>query len=189
MTDVTYYLVDSDLIWTGKTLILDDMKPAPKGAIYTDAVPQPNQKWTKRGWANVDHNVIRIQSKKTKMIKMVDAMRDKILTSGFPYNFGSPHGLQRLQTRDVEDSINWLVAKSSYLDAINNGMGQVEGATIRTTANINITMNFIQAYEVLVTMSQWGATVYNNSWSLKDAISRADSLDTLNSIDITQGWP
>jgi len=117
----------------------------------------------------------------------VNAWRDKVLQGGFHVSGGTLDG-EILQLRDNDDKINWLTSKDMYRDQIAAGNGSVAGAPLRTLGNTTFNLTFDEGFAVLSGMALWGASVWQLSWDLKDAIEgAATALDALQ-IDYTAGW-
>lgn len=119
----------------------------------------------------------------------VDARRDAILVGGYSHDFGGTVGVKVLQTRNVDDDTNWLTLQASCLAVIMAGQGATVGAVIRTADNVNVPLSYNDCLQVMLAMAAWGASVYAQSWALKDAIAAAADGATLAAIDITTGWP
>ena len=69
------------------------------------------------------------------------------------------------------------------------GPRAIEGALFRTLSNQTFLVTFNEAVSVLTAMGAWGASVIAASWSLKDAVAAAETLEDLALIDINAGWP
>ncbi|TPK15161.1 DUF4376 domain-containing protein [Mesorhizobium sp. B2-5-9] len=111
-----------------------------------------------------------------------------ILSAGYHHDFGDPHGVQVLQTRDNTDRINWLTSQAAYSAAVMSGAGAAPGATFRTADNVDIILSYADGHGVLLAMAAWGASQYANSWALKNAIAAAEDADALAAIDTASGW-
>lgn len=127
----------------------------------------------------------------TRAAKRAETMvkLDQVFAAGFSYDFGGPHGVQTLQTRDIEDRTNWLISQAAYMQAVGAGMGALPGANFRTLTNDTVTVTFLKGLEVLNAMSEWGAAAMARSWALKDAIAAASSVAELEALDVNAGWP
>jgi len=130
-----------------------------------------------------------IDHKKAAKRDAVSALLDAKLTAGYPYDFGAPHGVKALQTRDIHDRTNWLVSQASYAAAVAGEAGAVMGANFRTEDNFNIVLSYADGLNVLLNMAAWGALHYARSWELKDAIAAAADDAALEAIDIESEWP
>lgn len=146
----------------------------------------------RRGWV---HNgglfsppALSLSDRKAALHAAVHAKRDTILAGGFTHDFGA-HGVRVLQTRNVDDKIAWLTSQASYSTAVAAGAGAVMGASFRPEDDETFTVSFQDGRDALLAMAAWGAAVYANSWSLKDAIAAASDEAALDAIDIEAGWP
>lgn len=117
----------------------------------------------------------------------VDTKYAEVLAAGFTPTTGPCAG-KVLQTANAQDRQNWLTAKDIFRDMREAGHGAEQGATIRTADNENIACTFDDGFATLQAMADWGMAAMKNSWTLKDAINAADAA-TVNTIDITTGWP
>ncbi|MDB5651950.1 MAG: hypothetical protein JWL62_3470 [Hyphomicrobiales bacterium] len=102
---------------------------------------------------------------------------------------GTDMGGQVLQVRDNEDRTNWLTSQAAYSAAVASGNGASLGAAFRTIGNETFNLSFAEGLQVLLGMAAWGAAIMARSWVLKDQIAAAQSVDALDAIDVTAGWP
>jgi hypothetical protein len=121
-------------------------------------------------------------------IARVDEICAEVLSSGYTPKTGPLAG-QTLQTRDNTDRTNWLTSQAAYLSAVMTGAGAAMGANFRTQDNKTITMSYADGLGNLLGMAAWGAAVMGRSWTLKDALRAATSVDAIDAIDIESGWP
>lgn len=129
-----------------------------------------------------------LEEARTAKLASIAAKRDAILTAGYTVESGPMIG-EVLQTRDVDDRLNWLVSQASYAAAVGAGQGAVEGAEFRTLDNEIYVLSYANGLNVLLAMAAWGAAVMRNSWELKDLALLAEDTDDLDEVDIEQGWP
>ena len=130
----------------------------------------------------------KFEAYKDEKIELIKNVGNIILTSGFPYDFGPPYGVQHLQLRDDTDRTNWLTAAQGYQAQIALGNGDYPGATFRTAENNNITITFNQAYMVLMTMIGWGQHLFTVSWTKQDQVRACTTKTEVDAIDPNEGW-
>lgn len=130
-----------------------------------------------------------LEELKARRKAAVGAILAAKLAGGYSHDFGAPHGVQVLQTRDADDRINWLTSQAAYSAAVMGGAGAVMGANLRAEDNADINMSYADGLNVLLAMAAWGAACYANSWALKNAIEAAADATELEAIDIETGWP
>jgi len=119
----------------------------------------------------------------------VNTIVSTTLSGGYSHDFGAPHGVKVLQTRDADDRINWLTSQAAYSAAVMGGAGAFEGANFRAEDNTDITLSYADGLNVLLSMAAWGASVYAASWVLKNAIEAAADEAALDAVDVNDGWP
>jgi hypothetical protein len=125
------------------------------------------------------HNIRRIMKNK------VNERRDQILTSGIEFTFaGAGH---TLQTRDVEDLINWTniltTAKELPVETL---------VKIRTAADLTPKIPAGQIMALITAAMACRIKVLDRSWSLKDDIDQAttdDNAFTAYEAGIDTVWP
>ena len=120
----------------------------------------------------------------------IEARSMEEFAKGFSPETGPLAG-HTLQVRDMEDRTNWLASQVAYSAAIQQGAGDVAGATFRTADNTTVTCTYAEGAAALLAMQSWGASIMARAWELKDAaLSAADIYDlaaVLGGID--EGWP
>lgn len=127
---------------------------------------------------------------KVAKLASIDQHRDSSFEGGFTVSgTGTALDGKVLQVRGLDDRTNWLTSQAAYAAAIAGGFGAAMGATFRTADNATITVTFSQGHGILLAMADWGKTVMNNSWTLKDACAAATTQAELDAIDIETGWP
>jgi len=119
----------------------------------------------------------------------VEARRDAAIRAGYTRDFGGAIGVRTLQTRDVDDTANWLTSQAAYSALVAAGQGAIVGANFRAADNTTFTLSYADGLNVLLAMAAHGAAIYANSWALKDRIAAAVDQAALAAIDVTQGWP
>ncbi|WP_420411601.1 hypothetical protein [Roseibium sp.] len=132
---------------------------------------------------------ITLEDLKANLKAEVNQLRDTKLEAGFAHDFGEPHGVKVMDTRNVNDRVNWIGGMLIYQGHIAAGNGDVVGAKIRTADNINISLSYKAAAAAISAVGDYANAILNNSWTLKDAISAAPDEAALAAIDITTGWP
>lgn len=55
--------------------------------------------------------------------------------------------------------------------------------------NTNASMNAAQTFEVGLTLAGLRGAIYERSWELKDLVDAATTVEEINAIDLTAGWP
>lgn len=144
----------------------------------------PGEKPTEQELSALDFDVAKDAKRET-----VNHRLTGILAGGYSHDFGSPHGIKSLQTRNADDRINWMTSQAAYSAAVMQGFGAVLGANFRTEDNTDIVLSYADGLGVLLAMAAWGASVYAASWALKNAIDAAEDETALDAIDIEAGWP
>lgn len=143
--------------------------------------------WYRRADGSYDDGTF--EEYKVQMKQAVMSLLQEKFQEGFSPSTGPLAG-HTLQCRDTEDRTNWLTSQTSYMAAIQMGYGAVPGASFRTMGNETVTVTFQEGLEVLTSgMAVWGKNLMGHSWTLKDAIEEATSIEELNAIDITADWP
>lgn len=161
--EITGYLEDAILNWS-----ISNLGPFPGGTLVDEIGPFELLKLKKR--------------------KAVEARMHQVYEEGFLLTEGTLTG-QVLQTGTLEDKTNWLTARTLYAEAVAQGQGDVEQAYFRTKDNLTFALSFSEAVNVLDKMATWGSQVIAFAWGLKDSIALADSEESLNALDIYNGWP
>ena len=125
---------------------------------------------------------------KSSVTAQIDIEYASQCSAGYPVTSGPLAG-HSLQVRDAEDKTNWLILQNSCIIASVAGQGSVTLPTpIRTTDNVNITVTVNEALFVLQGMAAWGAAKLSHSWTLKDAVKVATTVEAVQAIDIKAGW-
>ena len=199
MTDTrTICELDGSGFWTGQALDIGPLDGRPPAWVETAAPPTDTAVPAGQGWAWLETWVL-TDLPKTAVTTFADGQaakaaavntrRDVILTGGYSHDFGGSTGVKVLQTATADDDTNWLTLQASCTAAVLVGQGATVGAIIRTLDNVNIPLSYADGLQVMLSMSAWGASVYAASWKLKDAIAAATDQSSLDTVDITAGWP
>lgn len=126
---------------------------------------------------------------KAEKIAVIKAKGDSIFNEGFAYDFGSADGIQHLQLRPgTEDKSNWQTVGTGCLLAIVQGAGDLEGPTIRTAENNNITMTYNEAAVMIGSLIAWGQNQFQIAWAKQNAVAAAVDQDELDAVDVDSGW-
>ena len=141
------------------------------------------QKWIERA-ATLEE----LATAKADKQAAISAKRDEVMASGFVPAIGPVAG-HRLQTRNLDDRTNWLTSQAAYSAAVAGGHGDVSGAEFRTVDNETIPATYADGLSTLLAMAAWGKAIMGHSWTLKDAVTAAETFADLAAIDIEAGWP
>lgn len=110
-----------------------------------------------------------------------------VMAAGFTPATGPLAG-HTLQLRDLEDRANWQDSRRRYKEYVDEGAGELPGATFRTAANVNVGCTFAEGLQALNDMEAWGWRMMMRSWTLKDQVKAASDRAALDAIDINAGW-
>jgi hypothetical protein len=93
-----------------------------------------------------------------------------------------------LQVRDETDRTNWLTSQAAYSAMVAAGNGTALGASFRTVANETVTVSYLEGFQALLMMADWGKSLMGKSWTLKDAIDALPDADAIEAFDIAAEW-
>lgn len=128
-----------------------------------------------------------LAARKADMRDAVQSISDTLSVAGYEHDFGSA-GVHVLQTRE-RDRPNWLALASIAQIAIGQGEVTEPIATVRTLANVNISVTAPAALAAMVGMQTHLGAVIRRGWELKDAITAAEDDADLDAIDVDADWP
>ena len=118
----------------------------------------------------------------------VQAEADRRMNAGYAHDFGPPHGLLTLQTREP-DRTNWLTVAQIARLRVDAEEPDFAMRPIRTAENVNVPITAAAALACMVAQQAHLGAVLEQSWALKDAIAAAPDQAALDAIDPTTGWP
>ena len=137
------------------------------------------------GWLHYTPPSPTLEARRESRVRDVAAELGARLSS-YAHDFGPGYGVLHLQLRDNDDRTNWLTLRTTATDLILAGLGDNPVLAIRTEENITVSLNALQAAQVMGAMAAWGGAMLAAGWAHKDAVRVSDDPE---SIDITQGWP
>lgn len=118
----------------------------------------------------------------------IDAIWQVKHESGYPHDFGAPHGVKLLQTRESDQPF-WLALAQVASIMVAQGNGASSCGTIRTADNTNVPVTAAEALAAMLGMQAYLGAILAHSWSLKDQVTDAEDMDAVLAIDIDAGWP
>ena len=126
------------------------------------------------------------------MLARVDEAYESHLGKGFetaPLD-GQPEP-ERLQCRNVLDRTNWLglVVDCQLKIALGYGDVVAAGTVIRCTSNRMYQISPNDALARMAALLTQADLAQRRWWQLKDTIRSAPTRESLQSIDLTEGWP
>lgn len=125
---------------------------------------------------------------KIKARKRVDMILAQKFSSGFVVPSGVMEG-QTLQTGTVTDRTNWITSHAMYAQAVLAGIGEEQGAVFRTKSDETFNLTYQEGLNVLNGMAEWGKSVMNRSWQVKDEINSCNTDNEILEVDVHSGWP
>lgn len=118
----------------------------------------------------------------------IDALWQVKHEAGYPHDFGAPHGVKLLQTRESDQPF-WLALAQVASIMVAQGNGASSCGTIRTADNTNVPVTAAEALAAMLGMQAYLGAILAHSWSLKDQVTDAEDMDAVLAIDINDGWP
>lgn len=118
----------------------------------------------------------------------IDALWQVKHESGYPHDFGAPHGVKVLQTRESDQPF-WLALAQVASIMVAQGNGELSCGAIRTLDNTNVPVTGSQALAAMLGMQAHLGAILAYSWSLKDQVEGAEDMEAVEAIDINTGWP
>lgn len=97
---------------------------------------------------------------------------------------------ETLQCRNNEDRTNWLALLDACREAVADGHGAVPiQPPLRCTSNREYALTCADTIPLLKGVRAWAGDLLKNRWTLSDQIRAAETVEALDAIDITIGWP
>lgn len=118
----------------------------------------------------------------------IDAIWQVKHEAGYPHDFGAPHGVKLLQTRESDQPF-WLALAQVASVMVAQGGGASSCGVIRTEDNTSVPVTASQALAAMLGMQAYLGAILAHSWSLKDQVMEAEDMDAVLAIDINAGWP
>lgn len=118
----------------------------------------------------------------------IDAIWQVKHESGYPHDFGAPHGVKVLQTRESDQPF-WLALAQVASVMVAQGQAGQSCGSIRTEDNANVPVTATEALAAMLGMQAYLGAILAHSWALKDQVTAAEDMDDVLAIDINAGWP
>jgi hypothetical protein len=123
-----------------------------------------------------------------KIERDIDPTYEAFLAGGYPLE---DYPGETLQCRTELDRTNWLALKDICAEAVGAGFGDADipEPGIRCTSNLFVRPTFAETLALMQALRTWAMAAQANWWRLKDLARSAATRESLEAIDLTQGWP
>jgi|GEM_PF-3105928 len=163
-----------------------DYPGAGKGHPVIDGAPTPRP--------SADHHlvdgawILDLPLRRARLLASADGMRDALLAAGFAYDFGDGLGSRTLDTRNVEDLVNWHGVQATARSFVSDGVPATEMDLIDAD-NAVFAVSAETVLAALGALTVWRSEIALAARAKKDAIEAAGTEDALAAIDLETGWP
>ena len=127
--------------------------------------------------------ILTLEELKTKIKSQIDQVRySKIYSANIPYTF--PSGPDGIQMRDETD-------RQNIQDMVIDAMNKAPESTMyfMPVSNSLQTMTAQDVIDMGLNLKFRGDAIMGHSWTLKGQIDASETVEAVNAIDITTGWP
>lgn len=186
--DGTQYPPNTLTLWTTAQLaaihvypVIEPTVPAGKRIVSTELQRKTGPVRVERVAVFEDIPLAEIKAAK---IRLSDDLWEAKSSAGYPHDFGAPHGVKTLQTRE-SDQPYWLALAQVSAIAVLAGQGASPAGAIRTEDNTNVAVTAQQALDAMLGMQAHLGAILAAHWAIKDAVNAATTAAEVAAVDLS----